>query len=140
MPISNINNLEPMSSVRSKLNQVIDLVGQEDSIPENELIIRSGGVLASSGVNVQDIPSRNIKRMPFTQNIILATVGSPTDQGWNGSDIASWAYAPIDVGPPVGSVNLLQYGNQTVIDVKYYDGSTLQDVELQMNGTIVWKV
>jgi hypothetical protein len=38
------------------------------------------------------------------------------------------------------SINTLQANSLDVVDVKYYNGTDLVDVELQVNGTIVWKV
>jgi hypothetical protein len=40
----------------------------------------------------------------------------------------------------VTAINTIQYNSLYIVDVKYYDGSTLKDVELQVNGVIVWKV
>ena len=62
--------------------------------------------------------------------------------GWNGSDICAEFYAAVEevVGGPVESINLMQYGSSTVLDVKYYDGSNLVDVTLQVDGTTIWQV
>lgn len=35
-------------------------------------------------------------------------------------------------------VNNLQFGSSPVLDVKYFDGVSLVDVILQVNGSIVW--
>ena len=44
---------------------------------------------------------------------------------------APLAYLPL-------SINNLQFGANTVLDVKYYDGVSLVDVILQVNGEVVW--
>ena len=38
----------------------------------------------------------------------------------------------------IEAVNLLQFGERPVLDVKYFDGNSLVDVVLQVNGVIVW--
>jgi hypothetical protein len=38
------------------------------------------------------------------------------------------------------SVNTLEYNSVNVEDIKYFDGTNLVDVELQVNGITVWKV
>ena len=41
---------------------------------------------------------------------------------------------------PSGTINKMKYGSNSILDVKYYNGTALVDVELQLNGTTVWKV
>jgi hypothetical protein len=38
------------------------------------------------------------------------------------------------------AVNTLEYNLASVIDIKYFDGTNLVDVELQVDGVVVWKV
>jgi hypothetical protein len=59
----------------------------------------------------------------------------------NQSEPNAWWIAS-DVGGGGGGdpINKLQYGASTVSDVKYYNGSVLVDIELSVNGTIVWRI
>lgn len=49
-------------------------------------------------------------------------------------------FVGVALEPSGGGINELQVGSSAVLDVKYYNGVSLVDVELQINGTIVWQV
>jgi len=58
-------------------------------------------------------------------------------KGTEGSDIVYWAYNDSD-DPGSVPVNNIYIGSRPVSDVKYFDGVSLKDVNLYINGEIVW--
>lgn len=45
--------------------------------------------------------------------------------------------SPLALG---AAVNQLSYNGNLILDVKYYDGTSMKDVTLQLNDQIVWNV
>lgn len=37
-------------------------------------------------------------------------------------------------------IQSIQYGSDTITDIKYYNGTSFVNVILQVNGTVVWQV
>lgn len=63
-----------------------------------------------------------------------------TGAGWNGSNIAEWAWSEGGTPPPpTTAINTLYYNSVLITDVKYYNGSALIPVELVIDGTTVWR-
>lgn len=66
-----------------------------------------------------------------------AAMAALQGQGWNGSDIAAWAYT---TEIPSEGINLWKYGSSDIVDIKYFNGTEMVDVTIQLNGTVVWQV
>ena len=60
--------------------------------------------------------------------------GVPFDQ----ADIQQFIVYRAPEASQEASINNLQFGSSPVLDVKYFDGVSLVDVVLQVNGVIVW--
>lgn len=72
-----------------------------------------------------------------TQPDLVDTISGNTARGrYFATDGSVW----VDLGGEGAGVNNLQYGGINVVEVKYYDGASLVDVILQVNGTIVWQI
>lgn len=79
-----------------------------------------------------------------TENERLAFLGLfPTPDGvvFDQADIQQFIVyrSPLVV---VGStaINRLQHNGSNILDVKYYDGTNMVNVELQTGGVIVWRI
>ena len=60
--------------------------------------------------------------------------GVPFDQ----ADIQQFLVYRAPLAAQEASTNNLQFGTKAVLDVKYYDGASLVDVVLEVNGVTVW--
>ena len=76
-----------------------------------------------------------------TENEKLSLLGLfplPDGQAFDQADIQQFiVYRAPEVSEGLATNNL-QYGSEGVLDVKYYDGTNMVDVVLQINSTIVW--
>ena len=68
----------------------------------------------------------------------LGLFPTPDNLPFDPSDIQHFIVYRVPLIGQTSSINNLQYGSFPVLDVKYFDGTNLVDVVLQVNGGIVW--
>ena len=69
---------------------------------------------------------------------LLGLFPIPDNVPFDQADIQQFIVYRTPLVSVIEAVSLLQYGSKPVLDIKYYDGTDLVSVMLQVNGVIVW--
>ena len=69
---------------------------------------------------------------------LLGLFPIPDGVPFDSSDIQQFIVYRAPLASQELTINKLQYGSLPVLDIKYFDGTDLVGVVLQVNGEIVW--